>query len=116
MNQLWNHGCCSITQLVHALRDDTGWNKSTIHIMLSRLIDKGAVQVDNDTRPKMYYPILEQERAVVHETRSFLSRVYGGSIGSMMNCMVGNSEFTREEIDELYEILRKAEQKERGDQ
>lgn len=110
MNALWEHAPCSVGQLVALLKEATGWNKSTIHIMLSRMADKGAVRADGTVSPKMYYPLLEREHAALRETRSFLSKVYGGSIGSMMTCMVDSRELTKEDIDELYAILRTAEQ------
>ena len=113
MNALWDNAPCSVGQLVALLKDETGWNKSTIHIMLSRMAEKGAVRVNSEVSPKVYYPVLERERAALRETRSFLSKVYGGSIGSMMTCMVDSRELTKEDIDQLYAILRAAEQEAR---
>lgn len=109
MRALWERGASSVGELVRLLQAETGWNKSTIHIMLSRMAEKGAVRVDDSARPKRYVPLWERDSAAVRETRSFLSRVYGGSIGSMMTCMVGSQELSQEEIDELYAILRAAE-------
>jgi BlaI family penicillinase repressor len=43
------------------------------------------------------------------ETEDFLNRVYKGSVSMMMSTITKQQEFTQEEIDELYEILRKAE-------
>ena len=59
---------------------------------------------------KSYTPAVEQEKAVVSETRSFLDRVYRGSIGLMMSAMAQRQELSREEIAELREILAKAEE------
>jgi len=47
--------------------------------------------------------------AVMCETEDFLNRVYKGSVSMMMSTITKQQEFTQEEIDELYEILRKAE-------
>ena len=41
------------------------------------------------------------------ETENLLQRVYKGSVGMMMNTMIKESAFSQEEIEELYEILRK---------
>ena len=99
MRELWK-GPASVGALVKALRGETGWSKSTVFIMLSRLIEKGAVAC---------------EGAALSETRSFLGRVYGGSLGSMMSCMAANHELSREDIDELVAILRRAEEEVGGD-
>lgn len=111
MRALWEHGSCSLGRLVELLRDGTGWSKSTVHIMLSRMAEKGAVAADAEASPKLYRPLLEREQAALGETRSFLSKVYGGSIGSMMTCMADGRALSREDIEELYAILRAAEEK-----
>ena len=53
---------------------------------------------------------MEQEQATRQETRSFLDRVYRGSVGLMMSAMTDGKTLSREEIDQLYDILRKAEE------
>ena len=37
MNLLWQEGGASLGQMVEALREDTGWSKATVNIMLGRL-------------------------------------------------------------------------------
>ena len=109
MNMLWEEEPRTIPQLVSAVKDDTGWTKGTIFIMLSRMADKGAVRSESGERSKLYYPILKKEDAVYHETESFLSKVYGGSVGLMVASMAGQNSLSKEDIDELYAILREAE-------
>ena len=52
-------------------------------------------------------------RAVRGETRSFLDKVYRGSVGLMVSALAEDKALSRAEIDELYEILRKAEEGQR---
>jgi len=111
MNLLWQESPRTIAQLVSAMKDDTGWTKATIFMMLSRMEKKGVVRFEQGGRSKLYYPVLKKEDAVAHETESFLSRVYGGSIGMMVASMAGQKALTKEDIDELYAILREAEKK-----
>lgn len=40
------------------------------------------------------------------ETRDFLGRVYNGSVSLMLSAMTKKQALSREEIDELYELLR----------
>lgn len=109
MNLIWEKAPRTIAQLVSALKDDTGWTKGTIFMMLSRLEGKGAVRFETGGRSKLYYPILKKEDATFYETGSFLSKVFGGSIGLMMASMAGQKALTKEDIDELYAILHEAE-------
>ena len=109
MNLLWAKAPRTIAQLVSALKNDTGWTKGTIFMMLTRLVDKGVVYFDAGGRSKLFYPNLKKEDAACRETESFLSKVYGGSVGLMVASMAGQKALTKDDIDELYTILRKAE-------
>ena len=109
MNLLWKEAPRTISQLVSEVKDDTGWTKGTIFMMLSRMVDKGVVRFEEGGRSKLYYPVLEKEAAASYETESFLSKVYDGSIGMMVASMAGQKALTREDIDELYAILQEAE-------
>ncbi|MDF2839194.1 MAG: putative transcriptional regulator [Evtepia sp.] len=109
MNLLWEDAPRTIAQLVFALRDDTGWTKGTIFMMLSRMKDKGAVRFEAGVRSKLFYPVLQKEDATSYETESFLSKVYDGSVGLMLASMAGQKALKKEDIDELYAILREAE-------
>lgn len=113
MNELWENHPCSLAQLVKAFENDTGWSKSTIFVMLKRLIAKDAVKVDASGRIQLYSPLIKKEETTVRETRSFLSRVYGGSIGLMVSSLAGQSSLSESEIAELKNILDEMEKKER---
>lgn len=105
MDLIWASSPRTITELC---REDTGWTKSTIITMLSRLEAKGAVKCEEGGRAKLYYPALLREDAAGAETASFLNRVYGGSLGLMVNNLVESRSLTEEDIRELSEILEKA--------
>ncbi len=108
MRRLWDHSPSTITELTAALREETGWSKHTIITMLSRLEAKGAVRHQEGGRAKRYFPALRREDAVQNETESFLSKVYGGSLGLMMSAMVESRQLSESDIAELSAILDKA--------
>ena len=108
MRRLWDRAPSTITELTAALREDTGWSKNTVITMLSRLEAKGAVRHEEGGRAKRYYPALRREDAARDETESFLSKVYGGSLGLMMSAMVESRRLSESDIAELSAILDKA--------
>lgn len=108
MNQLWDHAPMTLMQLTRALEEDTGWTKHTIITMLTRLEGKEAVRWEQVGRTRHYSPVIAREDARREETASFLDRVYGGKLGLMMSALVDDHALTKEDIDELSEILRKA--------
>lgn len=110
INVLWEAAPKTITQLTVALKESTGWSKHTIITMLGRMESKGAVRYEEGIRAKQYYPAVERTETVLGETESFLDKVYSGSLGLMVNTMVEKKSLSKEEIDELYAILKKAEE------
>lgn len=110
MTCLWERSPQTVMQLVEELNVRVGWAKSTTITVLRRMEDKGQVHCEVVGRGKSYTPAVEQEKAVISETRSFLDRVYRGSVGLMMSAMAKHQELSSEEIAQLREILREAEE------
>ncbi|WP_320956365.1 BlaI/MecI/CopY family transcriptional regulator [Enterocloster asparagiformis] len=114
MDELWEEPPKTITQLTRALEEDTGWGKNVIITMLKRLEAKGAVRHEEGERAKQFYPAVSREDTALEETRGFLNRVYSGSLGMMVDAMVNSRSLSDREIEELKEILKKAEEGRNG--
>lgn len=114
MECLWENSPQTVTQLAKRLAETVGWAKSTSLTVISRMEAKGQIYCEAGGRAKQYYPAVAREDAVRRETKSFLRRVYSGSVGMMMNSMIGAGELSAGELAELRAILERAE-KERGD-
>lgn len=55
-----------------------------------------------------FYPIVQKDEVIMPETKSFLGRIYDGSIGAMMSTLVKQGDLSEKDIDELEEILKNA--------
>lgn len=108
MEKLWEEHPRTIVQLYHSLEEDPGWSKSTVNTLLGRMGDKGIIYYEEGSKARQYYPAIRREDAALAETESLLKRVYRGSVSMMMSTLVKKNALSDEEIDELYEILRKA--------
>ena len=111
MEQLWETSPRTITQMVSALKDSTGWSKSTVIKLLERMEAKDAVYYREGGRARLYYPAIPREEAALQETETFLQKVFGGEVNRMVNTMAERQVLTQKEIDELYAVLEKARQK-----
>ena len=109
MDCLWAYAPQTVMQLATDLSQRAGWAKSTTITTLRRMEDKGLVTVEIHGRTKYYTPALERDKAVRRETRSFLDRVYQGSVGLMVSAVAQEKTLSQEEIDALYAILKEAE-------
>ena len=108
MNRLWSGAPMTLMQLTRAVEADTGWTKHTVITMLTRLEGKQAVRWEQVGRTRHYSPVVSREEARREETAGFLERVYGGRLGLMVNALVEDHALTKEDIDELTAILRRA--------
>ena len=105
LNCLWADSPRTVMQLVAELEQSVGWAKSTTITTLRRMEEKGLVRAEQSGRGKSYTPAVEKEKAVISETRSFLDRVYQGSVGLMMSAMAKRQELSAGEVAQLRAIL-----------
>lgn len=109
MKALWRRQPQTLAELVRALNGETGWSKATVFMMLKRLIAKGAVVMDDSGKLQKYSASIAYADVEPEETESFLTRVYGGSVGMMVSNLVGRGALSEQEIQELKAILDAAE-------
>ncbi len=107
---LWEKAPQTMMQITNHFKETTGWTKHTVMTFLRRMEEKGAVHYEEGERAKLYYPDIEKDEAVLQETEEFLEKVFDGRMGLMLNTMVEKKALSKEEIAELYEILKKAEE------
>ena len=105
---LWEESPQTVMVLVEKLGRKVGWAKSTTITTLRRMEEKGLIRCETVGKAKHYTPAVDREAAVVDETNSFLSRVYRGSVGMMVNTLADGRGLTQSDIDELTAILEKA--------
>lgn len=108
MELLWQQPH-TLMELVAALEVTVGWTKSTIATMVRRMEAKGIITHDDGDRAKIFRPNLAKSDAALRETRSLLDRAYHGSVSMMVSTLARGDGLTKEDIDELYAILKEAE-------
>lgn len=114
MNLLWEQAPRTMMQITNALKAETGWTKHTVMSFLKRMEEKGALHHEEGERAKLYHPDLKREEAALQETEDFLSRVFQGRMGMMLNTMVQQQALSKEDMEELHRILERAEKDSEG--
>lgn len=114
MEKLWDESPQTLMELVRALGDEVGWSKSTVATMVRRMEAKGLLRFEEGGRARRIYPTLTREEASRSETNGLIDKVFRGSPGLLMASLLERSDFSREEIDELYAMLKKAEEARHG--
>ncbi|SHH36679.1 BlaI/MecI/CopY family transcriptional regulator [Desulfosporosinus lacus] len=105
MKVLWNASPLGSGDVVNELKGTTDWKPKTIKTLLSRLVTKNAVAYDVGSRGYSYYPLVSENECAKEEARSFLGRVYNGSLKLFVKNFIENKELSAEEIAELKKLL-----------
>ncbi|MDT8719557.1 BlaI/MecI/CopY family transcriptional regulator [Clostridium sp. 19966] len=104
---LWQERELTSTQIIERLSATTSWKPKTIHSLINRLVNKGAVGVNKEGSQFKFYAILDENDCVMEETRTFLKKVYDGSVKLMISNFINNEKLSENEIEELQHLLNK---------
>jgi BlaI family penicillinase repressor len=77
---------------------------TTLLTLLSRLADKGFIEIQKEGRITHYIPLITQEDYLATQSRRFLDILCGGSISTFANALC-NSGISKEDLEELRRIL-----------
>lgn len=109
MELVWAKPGMTGREFVSSLTDSRGWSRSTTLTLLRRLEEKGALRSENVGKVLGYYPLIEREDAAMSETADLIDRVYRGSLSQLVSTFTKRQSLSKEEIDELYAMLRRME-------
>jgi BlaI family penicillinase repressor len=109
MQVLWERGeTMTSAEIVDCIKDERDRSPRTVKTLLQRLVTKGFVgfTVDAaDSRVYHYYPKIGEGECIKKENNEFVSLYYKGDIGGMLARFIGDSDLSREQIEELSELL-----------
>lgn len=106
MEYLWDNPMVTITEIRKAL-SSTGWSDSTIKTLVRRLVSKNVVAINDEAATFRYYPLLTQQECRLKETKSFINRVYDGSVSMLVTNLAADSNLSERETEELLALIEK---------
>jgi len=111
MKVLWSSPGRTADEVVAALEGKVTWNMRTIRTLINRLLQKKALKYRKEGRKYRYWPAVREEHCVKEERRSFVQRVYGGTIQPMLAAFIEDAQLSPEDIEELKHMLDRKETK-----
>ena len=99
MKVVWSQAPCSAGQIIDALNaEDPSWHPKTVKTLLGRLVKKGALDFQKDGRAYLYRPLVKEKQCVDAASKSFLHRVFGGSLKPMLAHFVEQRKLSSTEV------------------
>ena len=81
---------------------------TTILTLLTRLCEKGFLALRKEGRSNLYEPLITEREYLACESRSFLDRMFGGSIAGFATALC-DSGIKKEELEELKSLFEKGD-------
>lgn len=106
MKVLWEENSLTSIEIIEVVGKNNTWSPKTVHTLISRLVKKGVVEVEKKKTGYEYKPVVSQNEMRKKETKSFLQRIYDGSVHLLLSNFLAEEELTQEEIKELQNILK----------
>ncbi|MBD5474210.1 MAG: BlaI/MecI/CopY family transcriptional regulator [Lachnospiraceae bacterium] len=107
MKIVWKHAPISTNEITDKLTQTTKWSPKTIQTLIKRLVTKGALSYEKQSRVFVYTPLIEEREYIGQESHSFLARFYDGDITAMLSAYLENDKLSESEIDTLRSLLLK---------
>ncbi|RDW15818.1 transcriptional regulator [Oceanobacillus arenosus] len=111
MNVLWEKAPQTANEVTSSIQKHTDWKPKTVRTLLDRLAKKQVVGVNTDQRVYTFFPLYTQDECRKAETQSFIKRVYGGALKSMVVQFIQDDTLSEKDIKELRSILDKKQNK-----
>lgn len=102
MRVVWGRSPITAADIIAELTaQDPTWHPVTAKTLLNRLVRKGALGFEQQGRAYLYRPLVDKQACITAVTRSFLDRVFGGSLGLMVTHFVDQKGLTPKQAREL---------------
>ena len=102
MKVLWKVNQATSSEIIENLKDKSEWKPKTIQTLITRLVSKEFINVDKSNKKSYIY----EHDYKNYASKSFLEKLYNGSINKMVLSFVKDNKLSKEEIEELKDILR----------
>ncbi|MCB7520813.1 BlaI/MecI/CopY family transcriptional regulator [[Clostridium] hylemonae] len=107
MKIVWKYAPVSTTEITERLTSATDWSPKTVQTLIKRLVNKGALAYEKQSRVFVYTPLVKESEYVNQESSSFLKRFYNGDITAMLSAYIEDDRLSASDIDALRSLLSK---------
>ena len=105
MKIVWKYAPISTNEITEKLLQTTSWSPKTIQTLIKRLVTKGALTYEKQSRMFVYTPVVKESEYIRQESSSFLNRYYDGDITAMVSAYIENDKLSESELDTLRTLL-----------
>jgi predicted transcriptional regulator len=105
MKVIWDQGEVTARQISEALSQKEVVTHSTVQTLLRKLEVKGAVEHVSDGRTFLYRALIHQSSVAESSTRELLTRVFHGSVYSLVAHLIKYEAVSPDELKAMRELI-----------
>lgn len=106
MEALWDQGTATASEVCDTVCEARGWSLATVKTLLSRLVQKGAIETHPDGRRFIYSPLMARSDYVGGESQRLVDRLFGGRAASLMAHLAQSEALTDDDVSEIEALLK----------
>ena len=111
MKIVWKYAPINTNEITEKLLPTTNWSPKTIQTLIKRLVTKGALTYETQSRVFVYTPAVKEDEDIRQHSSSFLNRYYDGNITAMVSSYIENDKLSKSELDTLRTLLSQKQEK-----
>ncbi len=105
MKVLWNSDeAMKASEITKSLTKKRGWTRQTVHVLLSRLENKGFVKADRSGYYHLFSAAVEESEYLAGAS-SRIAKKAGSSVHSLLASLIEADELTEEDIISISDML-----------
>lgn len=105
MRIVWTLGETTSSQMIEILFKKKEWSSSTIKTLLSRLTDKGFLNVRKDGRKNIYVSSINEQDAYSYSAERVFNNMCCMHYGETIYNIINDVELSRNDVDALIKLL-----------
>lgn len=98
---LWENEPISSSALVKLCSEQLEWKKSTTYTVIRRLSERGVLKSEN----AVVTSLVSKEEVLTAESAEVIEKTFAGSLPSFIAAFTRKKTLTKQEIDEIHEII-----------
>ena len=105
MRVVWANTQVTSKEVISILEKKMDWKQATIKTLLGRLVEKGALNTEQEGRKYIYSANIEEREAVGSFTNDIFDRICRKNVGNVIESIIKDHTLSFDDIQRLEEIL-----------
>ncbi|HEY5411348.1 MAG TPA: BlaI/MecI/CopY family transcriptional regulator [Caulobacteraceae bacterium] len=106
MEALWSRGALTPDEVVAEVGPANGWARNTVRVIITRLLNKGAISSAKEEDGRfLYRPVLARSAYVQAESQGLLDRLFEGKLAPLVAHFAEHRQLTAEDVATLKALI-----------